>query len=481
MSHSLFKQPKAFYTIFMLEIWERFGYSSLLALLVIYLTTDLHMLSKDAFVLFGSFSALVYAFIVFGGYLGDRVLGAKRTIVLGLMVLLCGYSIMALNHPSLIYYGLACVCVGTGLFKSNPSSLLARCYDQSNSDMLHNAFTLFYMAINVGTMFGMFFIPILANKLGVATAFIAAIIGIILSLITFLGFGFSLKGIGTKADFKPLSLKSLFLSILAIIIFVQIVSLLLNNVIIAKTIVMATFIICAIIYVTLMFKIRSEGFFQKMLLALILMAEAIVYKISYMQMQTSINFYTINNATHQLFGLDIAAASFQSLNPIWIVIMSPLLAYYYMNSKGTKFALSIYSKFAIGMMLLSFAFLILYVSKYFASPAGIISGYWLVVSYLFQSVGELLISALGLAMVAQLVPQRFSGFVIGVWWVFLAFGSILGGLVAAYTSPSDKLVTDKLILMHDYTQVFLAIGVSIFLFSLFMFSLSKFKAKLLNH
>ena len=81
MSHSLFKQPKAFYTIFMLEIWERFGYSSLLALLVIHLTTDLHMLSKEAFVLFGSFSALVYAFIVFGGYLGDKVLGAKRTIV----------------------------------------------------------------------------------------------------------------------------------------------------------------------------------------------------------------------------------------------------------------------------------------------------------------------------------------------------------------------------------------------------------------
>ena len=83
-------------------------------------------------------------------------------------------------------------------------------------------------------------------------------------------------------------------------------------------------------------------------------------------------------------------------------------------------------------------------------------------------------------MVAQLVPQRFSGFVIGVWWVFLAFGSILGGLVASFTSPSDKIVTDKLVLMHDYTNVFLFIGVSIFLFSLFMFSLSKFKSRLLN-
>lgn len=229
-----------------------------------------------------------------------------------------------------------------------------------------------------------------------------------------------------------------------------------------------------------MFKIRSEGFFSKILLALILMAEAIIYKISYMQMQTSINFYTINNATHNLFGLDLAPASSQSLNPIWIVLMSPVLAFYYLRSKGTKLALNIHTKFAVGMMLLSFAFLILYLSKYFANSEGIISGYWLVVSYWFQSVGELLISALGLAMVAQLVPQRFSGFVIGVWWVFLAFGSILGGLVAAFTSPSDKVITDKLILMHDYTHVFLIIGISIFLFSLFMFSLSKFKAKLLN-
>lgn len=480
MSHSLFKQPKAFYTIFMLEIWERFGYSSLVALLVIYLTTNMNMLAKDAFVLFGSFSAMVYAFIVFGGYLGDKILGAKRTIILGLLVLLLGYSLMALNKPNILYYALACVCVGTGLFKSNPSSLLARCYQQSNADMLHNAFTLFYMAINIGTMFGMFFIPMLAAKYDISAAFVVAVVGIILSLITLLGFGFSLKGIGTVADQAPLKMKNLALTILAIMIFIGIVSLLLNNVIIAKIIVVATFILCAVIYVILMFKIRSEGFFSKMLLALILMAEAIIYKISYMQMQTSINFYTINNATHNLFGLDLAPASFQSLNPIWIVLMSPVLAFYYLRSKGTKLALNIHTKFAVGMMLLSFAFLILYLSKYFANSEGMISGYWLVVSYWFQSVGELLISALGLAMVAQLVPQRFSGFVIGVWWVFLAFGSILGGLVAAFTSPSDKVITDKLILMHDYTHVFLIIGISIFLFSLFMFSLSKFKAKLLN-
>ena len=124
---ALFRQPKAFYTIFMLEIWERFGYQSLVAILVVYLQTDgIHLSESTAIATYAAFAALVYAFIVIGGYIGDSILGAKRTIVLGLIVMLSGYVLLALTTRETTVWGLACICVGTGLFKSNPTSLLSK-------------------------------------------------------------------------------------------------------------------------------------------------------------------------------------------------------------------------------------------------------------------------------------------------------------------------------------------------------------------
>ncbi|WHN64915.1 oligopeptide:H+ symporter [Cysteiniphilum sp. QT6929] len=474
------KHPKAFYTIFMLEVWERFGYMALTGILAVYLTRKLNMPTDQAFILYGAFAALVYAFIVLGGYLGDKILGAKRTIILGLITLLAGYILMTLNSVNTVYYAMSLICIGTGLFKSNPSSLLAKCYPQDDGNRLHNAFTLFYMAINIGSMLGLFIVPTLAHNFGYSAAFSAAVIATFLSLLTFVGFGFTMKNVHTEAGAKPLNIKALVLTIISVIVLVFIVERLLNNIALAKSIVVLTFTVTLLAYLWLMFSIKKEGFFFKMLLALILMTEAIAYKISYMQMQTSINFYAINNTVHSIFGIPIAPETFQALNPIWVVIMSPILAYYYTKSNNTKYSLSIYHKFTLGMLLLSLSFITLYCSKFFANDAGIISSNWLILSYFLQSTGELLISALGLAMVAQLVPLRFTGFVIGLWWVFMAFASLLGGYVASLTSPKSATVTNTLTQLDNYTHVFLWIGICILIFTCFMFSLSPLKKRLLG-
>jgi POT family proton-dependent oligopeptide transporter len=132
------------------------------------------------------------------------------------------------------------------------------------------------------------------------------------------------------------------------------------------------------------------------------------------------------------------------------------------------------------MMILSFSFIILYASKYFANDQGIVSAYWLVASYFFQSLGELLISAIGLSMFAQLAPAKLNGFMIGVWWVFLAFASILGGQVAKLVEPAGSEDASTSITLINYTSVFLYIGLSVFVFSILMFALSPIKRKLLK-
>lgn len=478
----LFNQPKAFYTIFMLEIWERFGYQSLIAILVVYLQIGNIQLSEShAIATYAAFAALVYAFIVIGGYVGDSVLGAKRTIVLGLIVLFCGYVLLVFEDKQSTLWGLSFICVGTGLFKSNPTSLLSKCYDPEDSGNISNAFTLFYMAINIGSLLGTLIIPTVARAYGYPSSFIIISIALLFALATFVGFAFTMKHISTHAGNKKLNYSYLISVIIGVIIMICLVKFLLAYLFVAKSIVIMTFISCFFIYVYLAFLYKKDGYFYKMMLALILMCEAMVYKISYMQMASSINLFTIKNTDHSIFGFAIAPETFQALNPFWIFVLSPLLAIYYVRSSNTKFDLSVYRKFSIGLFVIGLSFVVLYTSKFTATD-GVISAYWLFGSYALQSMGELFISAIGLSMFASLAPARVNGFMVGVWWVFLAFASILGGLVAQVISISkEEAATMNLTTsLTNYTNLFLYIGIAIVIVSFISFALSPFKKKLMN-
>lgn len=132
VSLNAFKQPKAFYLIFSIELWERFGYYGLQGIMAVYLVKMLGLSEADSITLFSSFSALVYGFVAIGGWLGDKVLGSKRVIVLGAIVLALGYSFVAYSGHEIfwVYLGMATIAVGSGLFKANPSSLLSTCYEK---------------------------------------------------------------------------------------------------------------------------------------------------------------------------------------------------------------------------------------------------------------------------------------------------------------------------------------------------------------
>lgn len=478
----LFNQPKAFYTIFMLEIWERFGYQALVAILIVYLQYgSINLSESSAIATYAAFAALVYAFIVLGGYIGDSILGAKRTIILGLIVLLLGYFLLVFQNKESTFWGLSFICVGTGLFKSNPTSLLSKCYTNSDSGQISNAFTLFYMAINIGSLLGSLAIPTVARTFGYSSSFIIISIALMFAIATFVGFGFTMKHISTHAGAKKLNFSYLIWVIVGVTVMICIVKWLLAYLVIAKLIVIFSFVSCLFIYVYLAFLYRKNGYFYKMMLALILMCEAMVYKISYIQMASSINLFTIKNTDHSILGLTIAPETFQALNPFWIFVLSPLLAMYYVRSRNTKFDLSVYTKFSMGLLVIGFSFMLLYVAK-FTAHDGKISSYWLFGSYGLQSMGELFISAIGLSMFTQLAPPRVNGFMVGVWWVFLAFASILGGLVAQAIAINKDQVSSMshVTSLNDYTHLFLMIGIGITIVSFISFGLSPIKKRLMN-
>lgn len=453
---SLFrKQPRAFHMIFMLEIWERFGFYTVQGILTLYFIRFLGFDDTTAYYTFGAFSALVYGMVAFGGYLGDRILGTKRTIVLGLVVLSLGYLFLAFASRNNVFYALGLVCVGNGIFKANPSSLLAKCYDE-NDPRLHSGFTLYYMAINLGSTFSLFLGPYLSSNFGYGYAYFLSFVGLVIGLINYMFQRHHIRHINTLADQRTVS----FLKWLVIFFVIAVATLfsayLLQHVQIAKNLVWVVSIFVISYYFWNM-KNENSLTLKKMWVALILMIEGIVFFILYQQMPTSLNLFAVHNVIPSLLGISIDPQSFQALNPIWILILSPLLAFSYskLNERGTLFAIPY--KFALGMICCGISFGLLFFSRYLHDDNGMVSSYWLVASYLFQSTGELLVSALGVAMIAELVPDRMVGFVMGMWFLTSAIAGFLGATVASYTALPADLPPGTGSLMI-YTQVFATIG-----------------------
>jgi POT family proton-dependent oligopeptide transporter len=195
-----------------------------------------------------------------------------------------------------------------------------------------------------------------------------------------------------------------------------------------------------------------------MIAAMILIVEAIVFFTLYNQMPTSLNFFAIKNVEPSIMGIAIPDAQiFQTLNPFWIMLASPVLAFLYSRFGSQGKDLSMPSKFTLGMLLTAGSFLVVGFSANFASEAGIVSAWWLVGSYFLSSIGELLISGLGLSMISKLVPQKLIGFLMGAWFLTTAISSIIGGWVASLTAvPKD--VTDPVLTLGVYSDVFTQIG-----------------------
>lgn len=455
-SLNAFKQPRSFYLIFSIELWERFGYYGLQGIMAVYLVKMLGMSESESVTLFSSFSALVYGLIAVGGWLGDKVLGTKRVIVLGTLVLALGYALIAWSgHDiNMVYIGMATIAVGNGLFKANPSSLLSTCYEKDDP-RLDGAFTMYYMAINIGSFFSMLATPWLAAHYGWSVAFSLSFVGMLITLVNFMLFRKWVKPHGSKPDFQPLHIGKLLATLVGVAVLVVIATWMLHNQEIARMLLALVAVVIVCIFAKETFALQGAAR-RKMIVAFLLMTEAVVFFVLYMQMPTSLNFFAIRNVEHSIFGIAFEAEQYQALNPFWIMIFSPILAAVY-NKMGDRLPMP--HKFAVGMLLCSGAFLVLPLGAKFANQLGIVSVNWLILSYALQSVGELMISGLGLAMVAQLVPQRLMGFIMGSWFLTTAGAAMIAGKVANLMAvPSD--ITEPLQSLHVYGDVFLQIGIA---------------------
>lgn len=463
---------KAFWVIWGIELWERFGFYGVQAILALYFVKQLGYSESESFYVFGSFSAFVYGFVWLGGWIGDKYLGAKRTIVLGAFMLMLSYAALALATRATIFYALAGIVVGNALFKANPSSLISKLFAKGDP-ALDGAMTLYYMAINIGSFFSMALTPIIVESYGWSSAYALCSFGLLLGLLNYYIYRHLLQNLNTEAELRPLCLKRLSLVIGGAVVSLWVVAHLLYHTALCNIIIYVVVIAAFSYFLKIAFSLTGLER-TRMIVALVLIGQAVLFFVLYNQMPTSLTFFAMHNVDNVVWGWHIPPAEYQVLNPLVIVIMSPILVPLYRRWPATHV-----SKFCIGMSLSAIAFLVLAIPS-FTSTTGYASPAWMVLTYFFQSVGELFISALGLSMVAELCPASRSGFVMGVWLLTAMLSGPIGAWVGALTVPSGLEPVSALVGMHLYGKVFVDIGVFTSLVAIGMWIARPFLNRLLG-
>jgi len=462
-------QSRSFSTVFMIEMWERFGFYGMQVLMVTYMMKKLGFVDTRANLVWGAAAALIYATPAIGGWIGDKLIGTRRTMKIGAMVLAFGYALLWLptNNEYFLYIALGVIIVGNGFFKPNAGNLVRKIYE-GDETRIDSAFTLYYMSVNIGSMISMTLTPWIRDTVGARygdsagwhTAFGVCSIGLVLGLTNYFLMSRALAHIGSPADERPVNRGRLAGVLAGGVGCVLVAAFILQSQTVARICVYAAGIVILGIFVNL---IRTSHRDERagLTAALVLVAQTIFFFIFYQQMSTSLNLFAQKNVNldFSIFGWHLFTwipEQYQNLNSIWIVVLSPVLVFIY-NTLGRRGKdPSIAAKFVWGFAAVAIGFFIYGVGARWAVN-GQVSSWIMVWGYGLYSLGELLVSGLGLAMIARYVPARMGGFMMGAYFVACGISQYLGSVVANFAHIPENL-NNPLESLTIYTSLFNKLG-----------------------
>jgi len=482
---SFFGHPKALVICFLTEMWERFSYYGMRALLIFYLTQHFLFSDQIAAGIFGSYISLVYITPVIGGIISDRYLGATKSVVVGGVLLAVGHLGMAIEgnaassssldgsiiverdelYLQIFYLSLAFIIMGVGFLKGNISTLVGSLYSQ-NDVRRDGAFTLFYMGINAGSFLGALVCGFLLQYKGFSYGFGAAGIGMLFGLAVFL-YGKNLFG-QAAAPKNPQALRQ---NILPFINLEIIIYLLIGCGILACYQLMqmpslvggllsASLLLATAIIVTYSLTKCEPRDRDRMLVCLFLMSYQIIFWALFEQTASSLSLMTDRNFDRVILGLEIPAAAFQSVNAFFIILLAPLfnVAWVALAKKGWE--PSTPAKFALALIQLGIGFLLLVYGASLAADPAKVALIWLILMYLLHTTGELCISPVGLSMTSRLSTPSVVGMMMGCWFLASAAGNYVSGMIAGLTGSGniEGSPIDPEIALQSYIEVYMAAG-----------------------
>ena len=415
--------PKGLYLLFFTEMWERFSYYGMRAILILYLTKKLvegglGMDEKYAMLLYGYFTGFVYFTPLIGGWLADRYLGKRLAVTIGGITMMLGqFTLFGLNSTTGLYIGLLLLIIGNGFFKPNISTLVGGLYKDGDSRR-DAAFTIFYMGINLGAMIAPLIIGVVTDNMFATTnedgsisygyryGFLVSGIGMLLGQVIFNLLGTKYLGdLGTK----PVGAVS--------------------DTEVAK--------VQKSINPETGKELDEKDEKQRISVIFILLIFAVFFWAGFEQAGSSLSLYTDKYIDRSIGSFEIPTSWFQSVNPLFIVTLAPLFTLFWASPIGRRLTTPV--KMGVGMIILGAGFLFMIGAVAERSANGDVDDVnnkaalmWLIMTYLLHTIGELCISPVGLSVVTKLSPPKLASVLMAVWMLSSFFANIVGGYIASY-------------------------------------------------
>lgn len=448
---SFFGHPGGLSTLFFTEMWERFSYYGMRALLVLYMVAavdkgGLGFETADATAIYGLYTASVYFLPLIGGWLADRFIGAKRATLIGGVIISLGHFTLAVPSLTFFYLGLVLVALGTGFLKSNISAMVGDLYD-TDDERRDGGFAIFYMGINLGA----FAAPLITGALAAYNwhwGFAAAGVGMVAGLIQYVIGRKKLEGVGeppVKTEMDATAVTPIYLiQVGAVVAAAAAILFYFNSAygfdFALKKALIPILVVGGLIVVifTGMQDKLSAADWKRLGIIIILFLFAALFWAGFEQAGSSFNLFAEQLTERTVGTFEIPAAWFQSVNAIMIVVMAPLFSIMWVKW-GKKQPNDVF-KFSLGLFFLALGFVVMaYASG--LTGAGKVSPMWLVVVYFLHTAGELFLSPVGLSSMTKLAPGKMVGLMLGVWFLASSLGSFAAGQIAGeFEAKQETLV-----------------------------------------
>ena len=453
------KYPKQLWYLFLTEMWERFCFYGMRGVLAIFMVSQLSLTDKESNLKYGAIQAFVYAFTFIGGIFADKILGFKKSLFFGGVVMIAGNLIIAFSPQDLFYFGITLSIIGTGFFKPNISSMVGELYKED--DPRRDAgFGLFYSGINIGALLGGAICVYLGKYHSWSLAFLAAAIVMIIGLITF---AFTKKTLGPIGDSPLLHLpdakrKSREMMVYAgSLLSIPLILIMVKNTAYTDMFMYTIGPIAILYFLFELMKLKTSVDKSKLIAAFLFIAFSILFWAFFEQSGGSLSLFAANNLSDKLlfFIIDPNIVNNTS-NSLFVILFSPLLGLLWIGMNKRKLEPNTVIKFGLGFLFLSAAFYVFYYTRFFADSNGVTSLNVFALAYLVITLGELCLSPIGLSIITKLSPKHLSGMMMGLWFLGSAYGQYVAGILGAgmSTPNDDASKVEKLMAYTDgYKQL----------------------------
>jgi POT family proton-dependent oligopeptide transporter len=462
--------PRGLFVLFFAEMWERFSYYGMRALLIFYLVQHWLYSDKQASVIYGAYTALVYITPVIGGYLADRWLGQRKAVLYGAVLLTFGHLLMAVEGDggqtgsaiNVFWLALSFIIVGSGFLKANISVIVGQLYTRTDPRR-DPAYTIFYMGINLGAALGAIFAGYLGQTYGWAYGFGAAGFGMLLGLIVFVIGKPWLEGRGESQNPAALAKRHagiplewwLYISGLVAVVISWV--LIQNQAVVGTLLGLAGAALVAYVLWTAVVKLPREDR-DRIFAAMFLIVGSILFWALFEQAGSSLNLFTDRSVDRNILGWNVPASMFQSINSIYIVTLAPFFAMLWLALAKRGLEPSAPAKFGLAMLQLGLGFLVL---VWGAVPGGLTPVLFIFLIYLLHTTGELCLSPVGLSAMNRLAPAHMASLIMGTWFFASATGNFAAGLIASATGGHEGTATAESTLAVYSNVGWMAIGAGV--------------------